>query len=80
MRRIALGLLAVWLAAAPAAAQPAPAPMPGRLQPFDHRKAEVRRVNGAWVLLVDGLVVKEFGLRAPNTAPSAPPNRSWSSG
>ncbi|MCI0464048.1 MAG: hypothetical protein L0Z62_44505, partial [Gemmataceae bacterium] len=63
MRRIALGLLALWIGAAPAAAQPAPPPVSGRLEPFDHRKAEVRRVNGSWALLVDGLVLKEFGLR-----------------
>jgi hypothetical protein len=62
MRRIALGLLAAYLGAAPAGAQPPHAPTV-RLRPFDARKAEVRRVNGTWTLLVGGLAFKEFALR-----------------
>lgn len=79
MRRILLGFLAAVLCGAPALAQTrsgqagrgAPGALPtgleqrapGRLTAFDPRQAELRQIHGRWVILANGLALKDFALR-----------------
>jgi hypothetical protein len=66
MRRNALALLAVvlWIGcvfAQPPASQPAPTPPAPRT--FDPDRTEVRRVDNHWVILADGVLLRDFGPR-----------------